>query len=189
MEAYSTTRLVLRRWRHSDRESFARVNADREVMEHFPGVLDRAASDALVDHIEAHFAEHGFGLWSVEVQSGGPFIGFVGLLHVGFEAHFTPAVEIGWRLARDAWGYGYATEAAREACRIAFAELRLPEIVSFTVPGNSRSRAVMERLGMTHDARDDFDHPKLAEGHPLRRHVLYRLASRRWEATGRTAAP
>jgi ribosomal-protein-alanine N-acetyltransferase len=158
------------------------MNADREVMEHFPAVLDRGASDALVDHIEAHFAEHAFGAWAIEVQGGEPFVGFVGLHHVGFEAHFTPAVEIAWRLSRDAWGHGYATEAAREACRIAFAELQLSEVVSFTVPRNVRSRAVMERLGMTHDPRDDFDHPGLAEGHPQRRHVLARLSAKGWAA-------
>jgi ribosomal-protein-alanine N-acetyltransferase len=158
------------------------MNADPEVMEHFPSVLDRAASDALVERIEAHFAEHGFGAWAVEIQGGEPFIGFVGLNRVGFEAHFTPAVEIAWRLSRDAWGQGYATEAAREACRIAFADLALPELVAFTVPRNTRSRAVMERLGMTHDPRDDFDHPELPEGHPLRRHVLTRLSAERWAA-------
>lgn len=177
MNGYRTSRLLLRRWRDSDREPFARINADPEVMAHFPGVLDRAASDALADLIEARFAEHGFGPWAIEVQGGEPFIGFVGLARVGFEAHFTPAVEILWRLARSSWGHGYATEAAHEACRIAFDELRLPEIVSFTVPANQRSRAVMTRIGMTHDARDDFDHPKLAEGHPLQRHVLYRLSA------------
>ncbi len=156
------------------------MNADPEVMEHFPEALGRARSDALADHIEAHFAEHGFGAWAIEVQGGQPFIGFVGLHHVGFEAHFTPAVELAWRLSRNAWGHGYATEAAREACRIAFVELELLNIVAFTVPRNVRSRAVMERIGMTHDPRDDFEHPMLAEGHPLRRHVLMRMSAERW---------
>ncbi len=105
---------------------------------------------------------------------------------IGFEAHFTPAVEIAWRLARSSWGHGYATEAAREVCRIAFAELRLPGIVAFTVPANSRSRAVMERLGMTHGSGDDFDHPELAEGHSLRRHVMYRLTAEGWAAKAGT---
>lgn len=178
MEDYRTPRLLLRRWRDSDREPFARLNADPEVMTHFPGVLDRSASDALVDLIEGRFAEDGFGPWAVEVPGGEPFIGFVGLARVRFDAHFTPAVEILWRLARPAWGHGYAAEAAREACRVAFEELRLPEIVSFTVPANQRSRAVMERIGMTHNPNDDFDHPQLAEGHPLRRHVLYRLSAK-----------
>lgn len=148
-------------------------------MAYFPGVLDRAESDALADRIEAHFAEHGFGVWALEVQGGEPFVGFVGLAHVGFDAHFTPCVEIAWRLARSSWGHGYATEAAREACRVAFEVLQLPEVVSFTVPENRRSRAVMERLGMTHDPREDFDHPRLDVDHPLRRHVLYRLAAQR----------
>jgi RimJ/RimL family protein N-acetyltransferase len=175
MAGYPTARLVLRRWRAQDREPFARLNADPAVMEHFPGVLTRAESDALVEHVEAHFAAHGFGPWAVEVGGGGPFIGFVGLAHVRFEAPFTPAIEIAWRLARFAWGHGYATEAAREACRIAFEELGLSELVAFTVPTNTRSRAVMERLGMEHDERGDFDHPRLPAGHPLQRHVLYRL--------------
>ena len=153
------------------------MNADPAVMEHFTGTLDRTASDTLVDRIDAHFDVHGFGVWAVEVQGGDPFVGFVGLFRVGFEAHFTPAVEIAWRLARDAWGHGFASEAAQEACRVAFEELRLPSIVSFTVPPNRRSRAVMERLGMTRDPSEDFDHPEIAVGHPLRRHVLYRLAS------------
>lgn len=151
-------------------------------MEFFPGVLDRAASDALIDGIERHFAEHHFGPWAIEVIGGEPFVGFVGLHHVGFDAHFTPAVEIEWRLSRSAWGNGYATEAAHEACRIAFTELRLPALVSFTVPSNARSRRVMERLGMTHDPSDDFDHPKLDQDHPLRRHVLYRLSAAAWVA-------
>lgn len=180
MNALSTHRLLLRRFREEDREPFARMSADPEVMAHFEGTLDRAASDALIDRVDAHFAKHGFGVWAVEVKDGEPFVGFVGLFHVGFEAHFTPAVEIAWRLARSAWGHGYAVEGAREACRFAFDELGLGEIVSFTVPHNVRSRAVMERLGMTHDAREDFDHPAIAAGHPLRRHVLYRLPRTRF---------
>jgi RimJ/RimL family protein N-acetyltransferase len=172
-----TSRLLLRRWRASDREPFAQMSADPEVMAHFPATLDRAASDALVDRVEAHFVARGYGLWAIEVQGGESFIGFAGLMVPRFDAHFTPAVEIGWRFARSAWGHGYATEAAREACRLGFVELRLPEIVSFTVPANLRSRRVMERLGMTHDPADDFDHPALPETSPLRRHVLYRLRS------------
>lgn len=182
MEGYRTARLLLRRWRPSDRESFARLNVDAEVMEFMPGVLERAGSDALVDHIEQHFTEHGFGPWALEVRGGEPFVGFVGLMTVGFQAHFTPAVEIGWRLARSEWGHGYASEAASEVCRIAFTELRLRELVSFTVPGNTRSRRVMQRLGMAHDVAGDFEHPKLPPGHPLRRHVLYRLSDERWAA-------
>lgn len=175
--SYLTHRLLLRPWKDLDREPFFTMNQDIEVTQYLPGPLTREASDTLVDQIKAHFSQYGFGLWAVESRSSAAFLGFVGLQHVGFPAHFAPAVEIGWRLARSAWGYGYATEAAREACRIAFSELQLSALVSFTVPANQRSRSVMERLGMTHDPRDDFDHPRLAEGHPLRQHVLYRLSA------------
>ena len=141
-----TERLVMRGWRESDREPFARLNTDPEVMEHFPERLSREQSDAFADTIEAGFEERGWGLWALEVD--GTFIGYTGLQPVGFDAHFTPAVEIGWRLARDAWGHGYASEAGRAAAAYAFAELELGELVSFTVPVNARSRAVMERIGM-----------------------------------------
>lgn len=150
---------------------------------HLGGVLDRASSDRLADRIDAHFAEHGFGPWAVEVEGGEPFIGFVGLHRVGFHAHFTPAVEVAWRLARTAWGSGLASEAAREACRVGFDEHGLAEIVSFTVPANLRSRAVMERLGMTRDPGEDFDHPELPADDPLLRHVLHRLTRERWSST------
>lgn len=175
MDDLRTSRLMLRRWRASDREPFARLNADPQVMVHFPDVLDRSASDRLADRMDAHFVEYGFGPWAVEVQASSTFVGFVGLAHVDFAAHFTPAVEILWRLGRDSWGHGYATEAARAVCAAAFEVLGIQEIVSFTVANNLRSRAVMARLGMTHDAGDDFDHPHLPDGHALRRHVLYRL--------------
>jgi RimJ/RimL family protein N-acetyltransferase len=170
-----TERLWLRRWRPSDREPFAELNADPVVMENFLAPLTREESDAFVDRMEAHFSEHGFGLWAVEVLSTGEFAGCVGLLVPPFEAHFTPAVEVGWRLGQRHWRRGYATEAARAALRFGFDELELAEIVSFTVPANLRSRRVMERLGMTLDSTGDFDHPRLPEGHHLRRHVLYRL--------------
>jgi RimJ/RimL family protein N-acetyltransferase len=173
-----TERLLLRRWRDGDRGPFAALNADPVVVEHLRSTLTRAESDAFVDRIEAGFREHGFGLWAVEVAGGGAFAGFVGLSVPSFEAHFTPAVEVGWRLARQHWGHGYAVEAARAAAAFGFEVVGLEEIVSFTVPANARSRRVMERLGMTHDPADDFDHPKLPEGHPLRRHVLYRLRHR-----------
>jgi RimJ/RimL family protein N-acetyltransferase len=169
-----TPRLILREWRPEDREPFAQMNADPRVMEHFPSPSTRAESDAFADRIQAHFDQHGFGLWAVEVPGEAPFVGFVGLSIPRFEAHFTPAVEIGWRLAVESWGRGFATEAAHEAVRFGFEEVGLEEIVSFTVPANVRSRRVMERLGMTHDPADDFDHPGLP-GHPLARHVLYRL--------------
>jgi ribosomal-protein-alanine N-acetyltransferase len=170
-----TARLLLRRWGDDDREPFAALNADPEVMRHFPAPLSRDESDALVDRIEQHFERHGFGLWALERRDSGDFLGFTGLAVPPFGAHFTPAVEVGWRLARSAWGAGYATEAAREALAVGFGSAGLDEIVSFTVPANRRSRAVMERIGMTHDERDDFDHPALRHGSPLRRHVLYRI--------------
>jgi RimJ/RimL family protein N-acetyltransferase len=176
IEELRTDHLLLRRWVTADREPFAALNADARVMEHFPSVLTREESDGRVDRIEAHFAEHGFGLWAVEIPGVAPFAGFVGLSIPQFEAHFTPCVEIGWRLAAPYWGRGYATEAARAALAFGFEELELDEIVSFTVPENVRSRRVMERIGMRHDPAGDFDHPLLPEGHRIRRHVLYRIA-------------
>ncbi|MEV0969915.1 GNAT family N-acetyltransferase [Microtetraspora glauca] len=168
-----TERLVLRRWQEKDREPFAALNADPEVMEYFPATLTRERSDALADRVAAEFDDCGFGLWAVELS--GTFIGFTGLSVPRFTAHFTPCVEIGWRLARSAWGHGYATEAARAALRHGFGELGLKEIVSFTAKQNMRSQRVMERIGMTRDPEGDFDHPALAEDSPLRRHVLYRV--------------
>jgi ribosomal-protein-alanine N-acetyltransferase len=170
-----TPRLTLRGWRPADREPFAALNADPEVRRHFPGTLARAESDALADRIEAHFARHGFGAWAVEIVDVAPFVGYVGLAVPAFQAAFTPCVEIEWCLARDRWGQGYATEAARAAAHYGFETLRLPELLAFTVPGNLASRRVMEKLGMTRDPADDFDHPVLPPGHALRRHVLYRL--------------
>lgn len=172
-----TERLLLRRWRAEDREPFAALNADPEVMEHFPAPLSRAESDALFDAIEAGFGRHGFGLWALEPLDDGGLIGFTGLALPRFEAHFTPVVEVGWRLARPAWGQGYATEAARAALAYGFGQAGLTEVVSFTTVANVRSRAVMERLGMTRDPAEDFDHPSLPPDHPQRRHVLYRLAA------------
>lgn len=176
-ETLRTGRLRLRAWRDADAEPFARLNADPEVMRHFPRPLLRAESNALIERIRAHFDRHGFGFWAAETVSSGELIGFVGLANVSFDAPFTPAIEIGWRLARSAWGQGFATEGTRAAVDFAFRRIAVTKLVSFTVAANARSRAVMERLGMTHDAADDFDHPLLPEGHPLRRHILYRLRS------------
>jgi RimJ/RimL family protein N-acetyltransferase len=150
------------------------LNADPKVMEHFPAALTREQSDGLIEKIEAGFEKNGFGLWALEVVKSDQFVGFTGLAAPAFEAHFTPAVEVGWRLARGAWGNGYATEAGRAALEFGF-ERGLEEIVSFAALGNARSRAVMERLGMSHDPADDFDHPELADDDPLCRHALYRL--------------
>jgi RimJ/RimL family protein N-acetyltransferase len=173
--AIRTTRLLLRRWRAEDREPFADLNADPVVMQHFPSTLTRQQSDALANRIEAHFLHYGFGLWAVEISAVTPFAGFIGLSIPTFQAHFTPCVEIGWRLAKRYWGMGYATEGARDALNFGFGRLGLNEIVSFTVPANVRSRRVMESIGMTYSPADDFDHPLLIAGHPRRRHVLYRI--------------
>lgn len=172
--AIRTERLLLRRWRASDRDPFAGLNADPVVMEHFPASLSRAESDALIEQIEHGFDEHGFGLWAVEVREAEPFIGFVGLSRPRFRAAFTPCVEIGWRLARQSQGRGYASEAARAVLAFGFETAGLEEIVSFTVPANLPSRRVMERIGMARDPAEDFEHPGLPAGHPLRSHVLYR---------------
>jgi ribosomal-protein-alanine N-acetyltransferase len=167
--------VVLREWLPGDLEPFAALNADPRVMRYYPSLLTPAESDAFVlERVVPHFAEHGFGLWAVEVAGVTPFIGYVGLAVPTFETDFTPCVEIGWRLAFPYWGWGYATEAARAAVAFGFAEAGLEEIVSFTVPQNRRSVAVMSRLGMSYAG--EFDHPRLPPGHALRRHVLYRLA-------------
>lgn len=171
-----TERLILRPWRDEDRAPFAAMNADARVMEHFPSVLSREESDTLVDRLVAHDVTHGYTFWAVEVLGVTPFAGFVGLLMQTFEAPFTPAIEVGWRLAVEHWGNGYATEGARASLAHAFDVVGAPEVVSMTVPGNVRSRHVMEKLGMTRDPRDDFDHPRIPEGHPMRRCVLYRVA-------------
>jgi RimJ/RimL family protein N-acetyltransferase len=172
----TTARLRLRPWRAGDLEPFAALNADSAVMAHMPELLDRAASDAFIDRTCAHFDQHGFGLWAVAVPRVSDFIGYVGLSVPRFSAAFTPCVEVGWRLAAQFWGRGYATEAARACVSFAFDQARLNEIVSMAVPENIRSTNVMERLGMTHNPADDFDHPMLPD---RRRHVLYRLRPHR----------
>ncbi len=181
----STRRLLLRPWRANDLPAFAALNADPRVAEFLPNCLARDESDALAERIAAHFREHGFGLWAAEVPGVAPFIGFVGLAVPAFEAHFTPSVEIGWRLAIAHWGRGYATEAAGRVLAHGFGPLGLAEIVSFTTEGNRRSRAVMERLGMSRDPVDDFLHPMLPAGHPQRPHVLYRLDRESYAKLGR----
>lgn len=174
-----TPRLLLRHWHPDDLQPFAAMNADPEVMEHFPNVLTRADSDAFAARAEAGLASRGYGLWAVEERAGGRFLGFTGLNQVTFEAPFVdgPTIEIGRRLRRDAWGRGYAQEAARAVRDFAFEGAGLRELVSFTATTNLRSARVMRGIGMTRDAADDFDHPRLPPGHRLRRHVLYRLAA------------
>ena len=167
-------RLFLRRWRDEDLEPFAAPNADPVAMRFMPGVMARGETLALIARIEEHFRVHGFGIWAVEVPGVAPFVGYLGLQRVGFAAPFTPAIEIGWRLTPAFWGRGYATEGAQAALRYGFEKLNLDQIVSFTVPANKASWSVMERVGMTRDVGGDFDHPRLAVGHALRRHILYR---------------
>lgn len=181
---YATARMVVREWRAADLAEFARMNADPQVMRYFPETLSREQSDAFAQRIAAHFAEHGFGLWVVEIVDVAAFAGFVGLTRPRFATRFTPCVEIGWRLARRYWRCGYATEAAQAVVRHGFTSLGLNEIVSFTVPENHASRRVMEKLGMHHNPAEDFDHPGLPTGHPLQRHVLYRLERSNWSAAG-----
>jgi RimJ/RimL family protein N-acetyltransferase len=176
----TTPRLLLRRWREADHEPFAALNADPHVMKYFPVPLTRAESDRLIARIEAGFDQRGYGLWALQLRATGEFLGFTGLDIPSFQAHFTPAVEVGWRLARSAWGRGYATEAGRASLAFGFEEAGLGEIVSFTSAVNVRSQAVMERIGMRHDPADDFDHPELGEGDELRRHVLYRTSDDGW---------
>ena len=169
-----TDRLRLRAWRPDDRLPYAALNADPVVAEYLGGPLARAASDALIDRYEAHWARESFGIWAVEVLDGAPLVGSVGLQRVADTLPCAPAVEVAWRLARAAWGHGYATEGARAALTYAFDVVGLEEVVAFTAAGNARSRAVMGRLGMTHDPAGDFAHPRLAADDPHRRHVLYR---------------
>jgi RimJ/RimL family protein N-acetyltransferase len=175
MVIVETERLILRRWRLSDRQTFAKLNADPDVMEFLGATLSRDQSDSMVDRIQEHFQRHGFGLCAAELRLSQSCIGFIGLSIPSFNAHFTPCVEIGWRLSAGEWGQGLATEGARAMVRHAFDRLKLESLVSFTTTHNYRSRRVMEKIGMTHDPADDFDHPSLPENHRLRHHVLYRL--------------
>jgi RimJ/RimL family protein N-acetyltransferase len=170
-----TERLRIRAWRDDDLDAAAAMNADPRVMEFFPSVVTREETAAQIAGTRARLVETGYGFLPVEVVGGATFVGMVGLVVPRFQAHFTPAVEIGWRLAAAHWGRGYATEAARALLAYGFEQLALPEIVSFTTTGNVRSRRVMEKLGMSHAREDDFQHPLIPEEHPLRSHVLYRL--------------
>lgn len=185
MDELATPRLVLRQWRDSDLAPFAALNADPEVMRFMPRCLGRAESEALAGRYRERIAERGWDLWALERRDDGCFAGVLGLAVATFPAPFTPCVEVAWRLARTQWGQGLATEAAAVALRFGFEELALEEILAFTVPANTRSRAVMERLGMRHAAGEDFEHPRLPEGHPLRPHVLYRLGRGDWQAQQR----
>jgi 3-dehydroquinate dehydratase/shikimate dehydrogenase len=183
-----TERLILRPWQEDDLEPFAQLNADPRVREYFPGVLSRQESNAFVKLMSDHIQRYGWGLWAASLIQTGEFIGFIGLQNVDFQAPFnklSPAVEIGWRLAFNHWGKGYATEGAIAALQYGFEALGVKEIVSFTAVPNMRSRHVMEKIGMQHDPKDDFNHPKLPEEHKLCKHVLYRLRCVEWGARGK----
>lgn len=183
MSDLRTERLLLRQWRDEDLGPFAELNADPETMRYFPAPPTREESESLAERARRQIEEEGWGLWAVEVRGGAPFVGFVGLARPSFDEHFTPAVEVGWRLAREHWGHGYATEAGRAALAFGFEALGLEEIVSFTSHLNEPSWRVMERLGMSRDPADDFEHPRVPAGHPLRPHVLYRLTRSDWEGS------
>ena len=168
-----TDRLVMRRWQDSDKEPFAELNGDPEIMRFLLSTLDRAASDAMIDKIEARFEEQGFGLWALEITETGQFIGFAGLNPMPADVPGGGGMEVGWRLTSSAWHHGYATEAARSAVDVWFTQLGMPEIYSMTTLLNEPSLAVMRRLGLTEYAR--WDHPRIPEGNPLRPSVTYRL--------------
>lgn len=174
----STDRLILRHWQLSDLAPFSVLNASAKVCEYFPKTLTKEESDQLANNIIRHFDKHGFGLYAVELKSTKEFIGFTGLNIPSFSAPFMPSIEIGWRLSDKHWGKGYATEAAHAVLNYGFSNLKLKEIVSFTVPHNQRSLRVMQKLGMTHNSQDDFHHPKVPQGHILSKHVLYRIKNK-----------
>jgi ribosomal-protein-alanine N-acetyltransferase len=180
-----TERLLLRRWKSKDRLSFARINADPDVMEHFPAPLTAEESDQMVRRIDRQFEEFGFGLWAVEIKWAHKFIGFCGLAVPTFQTHFTPAVEIGWRFAKDQWGSGYATEAATAVLEFGFGDAGLDRVLSWTIPANRRSRQVMERLGMKRAPELDFDHPRFLHNERLKRHVVYQITAADWPESRR----
>ncbi len=177
-----TNRLILRLWQEDDFEPLAALSADPRVMAHYPKTLTRSEVGVFFDRIRAHQGSYGYGLYAVERKDQPGCIGYIGLLTTDFSADFTPATEIGWRLAFDHWGQGFATEGAKAVLAYGFSELHLPEIVSFTAMGNVASCRVMEKIGLVRNVSDDFDHPNLPEGHSLRRHVLYRLSDQSWRA-------
>ncbi|WP_109513962.1 GNAT family N-acetyltransferase [Pseudomonas ovata] len=178
-----SARLSMRQWHDDDLPAFAALCADPQVMRYFPEPLSRLQAAAMIGRLRGHFAELGFGLWALERKDTGAFIGFTGLTVVGFEAPFAPAVEIGWRLAREHWGLGFASEAAWTALGCGFDRLGLDEIVSFTAHSNLPSQKVMQAIGMQPDPLGDFDHPALPDGHPLKPHVLYRINREQWLST------
>jgi len=170
-----TARLLLRPWRDADVDAWSAMNADPRVMEFFPSAYSREESEEVATRLRKRLDDAGRGWWIVEMKDGGAFAGTIALQSVPFDAHFTPALEVGWRLPFAAWGKGIATEGGGAAIAFAFEQLGYDELVSMTARLNVRSQRVMERLGMTHDPRDDFEHPRIDPGHRLRPHVLYRI--------------
>ncbi|HSZ35574.1 MAG TPA: GNAT family N-acetyltransferase [Acidimicrobiales bacterium] len=185
----ATERLVLRPFSDVDRGPFFALNTHPSVVESLGWSPSRAESDAIVDHIGEEMSREGWGIWAVEVAGETPFVGMVGLHQARAELPFAPAVEVEWRLHPDHWGHGYATEAAAASLRFGFDEAGLSEIVAYTTTLNTRSQAVMARIGMEHDRAGDFDHPRLPEDSPLRRHVLYRVTSEGWSVTRSQSSP
>lgn len=175
-----TNRLILRQWIEADFEPFAALNADPRVREFFSCMLSREESDESIKVLSGHISKYGWGLWAASLLENDEFIGFIGLQNVPFNAHFTPAVEIGWRLAHKHWGKGFATEGAKAALKFGFESIELNKIVSFTTVNNLRSRHVMAKIGMHHDQKDDFDHPNISSENPMKKHVLYQLHREEW---------
>ena len=175
-----TDRLILRTWVDADLESMFAINQDPKVMEYFPELQDLETTKKLIVRINSHFEKYGYTVYATERKDSGEFIGFIGLFTPEFESHFTPATEIGWRLSSNHWGQGFATEGAKAVLDYAFRELKIPEIVSFTAAGNAKSIRVMQKIGLQHNEADDFDHPKLDDTSPLKRHVLYRLSREKY---------
>ena len=180
MKILETDRLILRTWHDEDLQPMLAINQDPKVMEYFPELQDLEATKKLIVRINSHFEKYGYTVYATERKDSGEFIGFIGLFTPEFESHFTPSTEIGWRLSSNHWGQGFATEGAKAVLDYAFRELKMPEIVSFTAAGNAKSIRVMQKIGLQHNETDDFDHPKLDDESPLKRHVLYRLSREKY---------
>lgn len=180
MNILKTDRLILRTWNDHDLKPMFEINQDPNVMEYFPALQDLEMTKQFINKVNVHFEKHGYTLYATIRKNSGEFIGFIGLLMADFEAHFTPAAEIGWRLSSKHWGQGFATEGAKAVLDHAFSVLKIPEIVSFAAAGNVKSIRVMQKIGLQHHEEDDFDHPKLDDTSPLKRHVLYRLSRKEY---------
>lgn len=182
MPSLQTERLLLRDWHTEDANPFFEMNSSPNVMRYFPKTLSREESDQMIVRLQNHISENGFGFFAVESRATHEFMGFIGLVNTSFTSHFTPCTEVGWRLAEKFWNQGFATEGAKKMLQFGFTDLNLPEIVSLTAVPNIPSRRVMEKIGMTRDVHGDFIHPRVSEGHPMAKHVLYRLKKFDWLA-------